>query len=66
MPRFETRESDDCSDRWYLWLTNFAFAKKVYGRAYTYCSTSGYVSPDIILNRAYEKPSNWWALGIVI
>jgi serine/threonine protein kinase len=50
----------------YLKLTNFGFAKIYEGRTYTVCGTPEYLAPEILLNKGYGKPVDWWTLGILI
>jgi protein kinase A len=49
----------------YLRLTDFGFAKKIDGKTYTICGTPEYLAPEIVLNRGYSKPADWWALGVI-
>jgi protein kinase A len=50
----------------YLRLVDFGLSKVIQGRTYTICGTPEYLSPEIILNKGHGKPSDWWALGVLI
>jgi len=50
----------------YLKITDFGFATKLKGRAWSLCGTPEYLAPEIILNKGYNKAVDWWALGILI
>lgn len=53
-------------DKGYLKITDFGFATKIKGRAWSLCGTPEYLAPEIILNKGYNKSVDWWALGILI
>ena len=50
----------------YLKITDFGFAKVVPKKTYTLCGTPEYIAPEILLSKGHGKPSDWWALGILI
>ena len=53
-----------------LKLLDFGFGKKVdikeMGHLRTHCGTSGYIAPEILLQRDYSKECDAWALGCVL
>ena len=52
----------------YLKLADFGFIKKVmkHERTHTFCGTPEYIAPEIILNKGYSHPVDWWAFGIFL
>ena len=52
----------------YLKLADFGFIKKVdpWQRTLTFCGTPEYIAPEIILNKGYSQPVDWYALGIFL
>ena len=52
----------------YLKLADFGFIKKVnpWERTLTFCGTPEYIAPEIILNKGYSQPVDWYALGIFL
>lgn len=52
----------------FLKLADFGFIKKVLKqeRTYTFCGTPEYIAPEIILNKGYSHPVDWWAFGIFL
>jgi protein kinase A len=52
----------------YIKLADFGFIKKVNPaeRTYTFCGTPEYIAPEIVQNKGYSQPVDWYALGIMI
>lgn len=51
----------------YLCLADFGLAKKLnVGEATnTFCGTPDYLAPEIVREKDYSFPVDWWALGIL-
>ena len=52
----------------YAKLTDFGLAKFIKSdeKAVTFCGTPEYLSPEIIMSKGHNRPSDWWSLGILI
>ena len=52
----------------YAKLTDFGLAKFLTSeqKALTFCGTPEYLSPEVILGRGHNRPTDWWSLGILI
>lgn len=51
----------------YVKLIDFGFCKRLTSsqRTYTLCGTPEYLAPEVIMNKGYGKPVDWWAIGIL-
>lgn len=56
------------SSNGYIKLADFGFIKKLAQseRTNTFCGTPEYIAPEIILNKGYSQPVDWYALGIFL
>lgn len=52
----------------YAMLTDFGLAKyiKSEDKAMTFCGTPEYLSPEVLLGKGHNRPTDWWTLGILI
>lgn len=50
----------------YLKLTDFGLSKVTPGRTYTFCGTSEYLAPEVLLKNGYGKAVDWWSFGVII
>jgi serine/threonine protein kinase len=52
----------------YIKLADFGFVKTLMpgNRTYTFCGTPEYIAPEIIQNKGYHQPVDWYSLGIFI
>ncbi len=55
-------------DMGYCKLTDFGLAKFITNdkKALTFCGTPEYLSPEVILGKGHNRPTDWWSLGILI
>ncbi|ETN99595.1 hypothetical protein RFI_37875 [Reticulomyxa filosa] len=54
------------TDKGYLKITDFGFAKVVQNKTFTLCGTPDYLSPEIVTGQGHGKAVDWWTLGILI
>ena len=52
----------------YLTLLDISLIKKVENNelTYTLCGTPNYLSPELILNKGYNKSIDYWAIGVIL
>ena len=50
----------------YLTLVDFGLAKRVTGKTFTYCGTTHYMAPEVIMGKGYTEAVDFWALGAII
>lgn len=50
----------------FIKLTDLGMCKRVETRTTSMCGTTHYMAPEIISVKAYGKPVDWWALGVII
>lgn len=55
-------------EKGYASITDFGLAKYLNDneKAITFCGTSEYLSPELILGRGLNFTADWWSLGILI
>lgn len=54
------------TNKGYLKIADFGFAKKVQGRTLTLCGTPEYLAPEIIQSKPYGSGVDWWAFGVLL
>ena len=54
------------SDKGYLKLADFGFAKVVTNKTYTICGTPDYIAPEVLMSKGHDKAADWWSLGVLI
>lgn len=52
----------------YSKLTDFGLAKVLTSRqrTFTFCGTPEYITPEVLLDKGYSQPVDWWSLGVLI
>lgn len=53
------------SDKGYLKVTDFGFAKQLKHRTYTLCGTPDYLAPEVISGKGHSYGVDWWTVGIL-
>jgi len=54
------------TDKGYLKVTDFGFAKVVTNKTFTLCGTPDYLAPEIVTGQGHGLGVDWWTLGILI
>lgn len=54
------------TNKGYLKVTDFGFAKIVPNKTFTLCGTPDYLAPEIVTGQGHGKGVDWWTLGILI
>ncbi|GMT17385.1 hypothetical protein PFISCL1PPCAC_8682, partial [Pristionchus fissidentatus] len=54
---------DGCGN---LKLADFGLAKRIEDKTWTHCGSTEFIAPEVILKKGYNKPVDWWALGVLI
>lgn len=49
----------------YIKLTDFSISKPCRGKTYTFCGTSEYCAPEVVLGIGHTKACDFWSLGIL-
>jgi protein kinase A len=47
-------------------IIDFGFAKKLVEKTYSFCGTSCYLAPEVIMSAGHDGSADHWALGILI
>jgi len=53
----------------YVKLTDFGISKKgVKGlnKSHTFCGTTEYLAPELVMSTGHNKAVDWWCLGIML
>merc|ERR1712029_1240586 len=51
----------------FMKLVDFGFAKVVdSGKTFTFCGTSDYLAPEMILSKGHDYAVDYWALGVLV
>ncbi len=55
-------------EKGYASITDFGLAKYLNDneRAITFCGTSEYLSPELIMGKGLNYTADWWSLGVLI
>ena len=56
-------------DEGHIKLTDFGLSKILIDKSkktYTICGTPGYVAPEVLVGKGYDKSVDWWSLGVIV
>lgn len=54
------------SEEGHIKLVDFGLSKRDTKKCNTFCGTPEYIAPEIIMEMAYDKSVDFWALGVML